>query len=624
MELTILPVGQKYLGCCSMTGSFMEKYCIPVIPTASIKRARLVSLMQSLSNRRILFIHAPAGYGKTTATVQWLAAKNLKAAWFSLDGYEASAANFYRSLLMAFLSCEVSEMNADLIQNTIGNNGFDAFPLEYTLELFTKLNFDEGPSAVVIDDFHLFQDSYVTLSLPVLRSRMPARVRFVILSRNPPEDMLNDYILKETIKQVSFEDLQFNKEEILKLFSKHGIKLSDYDAEKIQNQTIGWPAALSALILFGAESKKTSLYSNNKMNNKIKDNAYLYKYIKNQIYEFWDEETASTLLKTSICEFVSPELCERLTGRQNAWDTILRLSKKTGLAMGYGSESYRYQKLFRDFLTTELESDETIDKKSLYNIACLWYKEKGNITAALDMAVKSGDIPLLEDTVRLNSYEYGRFTIDVESYVQEVERNVLRKLPTEIIEKSPRLCLECCFAVYAMGALEESKKWILSVKKHVAFGTVTQPRDMFMAFFLFATDPEKDPWFMIRLLKQMDLKAEQLPTISLPGKKPLPAFTLTYNMPFYHKAQRDYAEISPSLREYISELSKYLPQVLSPYDELLILLIEGGVLFERYELIKAKECAWRAVKGAEGTTPELIFASLMLLCDIYWAEGNGL
>lgn len=601
-----------------MTASTIGKYNMPVISAAAIKRLRLVSQIQSLSARSILFVHAPVGYGKTTAAVQWLEARNMKSAWFSLDEYDASVSDFYRGLLMAFLNCNAGSGNAELLQGVISGESFDSLPFEHTLEVFTKFNFDNGPQAVVIDDFHLINDPYVALSLPILRSRMPVQVRLVVLSRNPPGNILKDYILKGMIRQISFEELQFTTEEVSKLFSKHGARLTEYDAAKIQNRTMGWPIALSALILSKSENGNLGLYFNRKND----DNVYLRNYIKNQIYDFWDEKTRNILLKTSVCEFITPDICEKLTGQKNAWNTIEHLSVKTGLVMRHGDESYRYQKLLRDFLMSELESDDTIDKNALYRDAGDWHKENGNIADALDMAAKCGDIPLLEDIVRLHSYAYGRFNIGVESYVQEVHSHVLRKLPAEIIESSPRLCLESWFATHAIGCYEESRKWMAAVKKHVSAGDVTRPEDMFMAFSQFAADPEKDPWFIISLLRQMDLKADQLPSSDAPGKIPIPAFTLTYNMPFYHKAQKDYSEVSPALDEYMESLSRYLPCVLSPYHRLLTLLIEGGVRLERYEPAKAKECALRACEMAETSTPELMFASLMLLSAVYWTEGN--
>lgn len=154
-----------------------------------------------------------------------------------------------------------------------------------------------------------------------------------------------------------------------------------------------------------------------------------------------------------------------------------------------------------------------------------------------------------------------------------------------------------------MGFHGESLKWMAAVKKHVSAGAVIQPEDMFMAFFQFAADPEKDPWLIISLLNQVDLIADQLLSFDVPGKIPVPAFTLTYNMPFYQKAQRDYSEISPELDKYIEPLSRHLPYVLSPYHELLSLLIEGGVRLERYETAKAKELARRACGAAENLRP---------------------
>lgn len=106
--------------------------------------------------------------------------------------------------------------------------------------------------------------------------------------------------------------------------------------------------------------------------------------------------------------------------------------------MRYGSESYRYQKLVRDFLMSELEAEAAIDKKALYRVASGWNREHGNILAAIDMASKCGDIPLLENIARLHSYAYGRFNIGVESYVRKYMPMFYASYPPKLLG-SPRV-----------------------------------------------------------------------------------------------------------------------------------------------------------------------------------------
>ncbi|MCL2698841.1 MAG: hypothetical protein FWE68_00860, partial [Defluviitaleaceae bacterium] len=589
--------------------SSIGKFSVPTISHAAVKRTRLISLIQSLSSRSILFVHAPIGYGKTTAAVQWLDARDMKAAWLSLDEYDVSAADFYRGLLMSFLNCNAKADNERLIQTTLGNENFDTSPLQHTLEVFARFDFTDGPNVAVIDNFHLLKDLSPALSLPILQSRLPVNVRLFVLSRVPPDDNIRDYLLKETIRQIPFEELQFTAEETGRLFSRHGIRLSSYDTEKIQSQTTGWPIALNALIFSRLDSKSADF----RLNVESNDAAYLRGCVKNQVQGFWDGGARNILLKTSVCNFITPALSENLTESPDAWDTLERFSHKTGLLMKYGAESYRYQALLREFLLSELEAGADIDRDLLYRRAGEWYKDYGNIPAALDMASKCGDIELLEDISRLHSYAYGSANIGVDTYAREIHRYVLSKLPADVIERSPRLCLESWFAAFSLGSYDESVKWMAAVRKHVEDGTLGHPDDIFMAFFQFAADPEKDPAFIISLLDQFGDISET---------ENIPAFTLTHNMPFYHKSLRDYSEISPALGEYMKELSVYLPKILRPYDELLMLLIEGGVRLERCELSEAKKLARRAYEIAEGLTPELMFSGAMLLCSVHWAEGN--
>jgi len=96
----------------------IERFSTPLLNDNIIQRIKIVMDIDRLSKRGILFIHSPAGYGKTTAVALWTRRKNT--AWFALDEYSCDAVEIYKRLLLA-LSCKVSA-------------SYDDAPLEYTLD----------------------------------------------------------------------------------------------------------------------------------------------------------------------------------------------------------------------------------------------------------------------------------------------------------------------------------------------------------------------------------------------------------------------------------------------------------------------------------------------------------
>ncbi len=587
----------------------MGKFCIPLLNKESIHRYQLIDTINTRIQCANLLIHAPAGYGKTTAILQWLLTTRRRAAWLSLDVYDTTASDFYSGLLNALCTCADASTRA-LILKEVDTPHFSDDPFYSTLDILSKTSPHFLPDVIVIDDFHLCNDAAVAMSLPILFQRLPQQTRLVIISRTPPPDELYDCAIKGILKEISLEDLQFSKQEISDFFDKHGIPMSGYHAERLQKQTLGWPAALSALTL-ACRDENATLF-----NDKITNSAYLIHYLKNHIHQIWDETTRSIFMKTAICDCITQGLGEAITERKDTWEILTSLCKKTGLIMKLDSNTYRYHALLKDFLLSELEANPHIDKPKLYINAALWYKENNHLLGGLDMAVKSGHLALVHDILRSKA-DYDRFTCSVEDFAETVNRDLLRKLPLDVIQNSYGLSLECFFTCFAVGLLDEAKKWMDVAKKSEARGLALNLDDSIISSLYHCIDPREDCWSILKLFEHINSDAMQTRS-----DKTMPAFTLTFNLPFFHKAQRDYSSISPDLPAYIAESKKQLLPVFGPVFELLLPLLEFGIAFEQNLLHKAKAGMLVAERNVTNSIPELRFSTLMLLCEIYWAEGN--
>src|SRR5208337_4936780 len=60
-----------------------------------VKRSRLLARLDSAADKRIIWISAPAGYGKTTLAANWLDARKLPCLWYQADEGDADIGTFY-------------------------------------------------------------------------------------------------------------------------------------------------------------------------------------------------------------------------------------------------------------------------------------------------------------------------------------------------------------------------------------------------------------------------------------------------------------------------------------------------------------------------------------------------
>jgi len=554
----------------------LEQFSLPVINTKKIiKRKGLMAQITESAYRSVLFIHAPAGYGKTTAAVQWISGR--KTAWFSLDEYSSQPVNFYKGIMSA-LSAKIPE-------------SFDAAPQELLIEAIQKIK--EYPDVLVIDDFHYCNDDRAAETLMMIRRRIPENTSFLVLSRNPPPEVLNKYILSGNVRQIS--GLRFSSDEVYDLFHKNNSAISRHDAEMLCNQTDGWAASLTAILM--SDSGEFA---------GVPDRNTLNQYLKSHV--FTHSELFNELKKCSVCETLNTGLCEALTGRADAWEAISSLAKKTGLVSRYGDDTCKFHDLLREFLRLELETDDRIDKPLLYKTAAYWYRENGDWIHALDMAAKSGDHGAMEETARIASERFNSLGVDITAYIHFVEKAFL-SIPTHIVEQYPRLSGVCFISSLMSRPFSEACMWVDVLEKQFENGLV-RSTDNISAAFQRAVDPRRSSWYVQEQFKrirgllegEMSTKHSNMVSISL-------------NFPFFHKAQRDYTDISRELPEYTAEFVNWLEPAAGPIVNVLAALIEAGVRYERGELSEAETVVESVVKNASGLSPELRFCVYTLYTE---------
>jgi|GEM_PF-2881586 len=564
--------------------SNLEQFSPPVINTGKIiKRKGLMAQITESAHRSVLFIHAPAGYGKTTAAVQWIGGR--KTAWFSLDEYSSQPVNFYKGILSA-LSAQ-SEIPG----------GFDAAPQETLIEAVQKIK--EYPDVFVIDDFHFCGDGFkqAAETLMLIRRRIPQKTAFLVLSRNAPPETLNKYIISGSVKQIS--GLQFTAGEVYDLFHKNNSAISRRDAEILCDRTGGWAASLTAILM--SDSGEFS---------GVLNRDTLNQYLKSQVFERFDD--FNELKKCSVCDFLNPQLCEEITGNAGTWDVIINLAKKTGLVSRYG-ETYKFHALLREFLRLELEADKSIDKPSLYKTAAYWYCENGEWVRSLEIAAKIGDNDIIDEFARKVAEKNECSGIDLEKWYKAIDKAFL-SVPVHIIEQYPRLSILCFIASFMLHSLNEACMWEDILERQFEKG-LTVTSDIISNAFQRSVDPRQSSWHVPEQFKRIS---------NVPGirEERTPMNSISLNFPFFHKAQRDYTDISRELPEYAAEFTKWLQPVAGPIINVLAVLIESGVRYERGELPEAERIAESVVKNAEKLTPELRFSAYALYMEILRVSGK--
>ncbi len=83
------------------------KLHIPRPRPSAVARPRLFERLDQGRRGRLILVCAPAGFGKTTLVVHWLAAQAVgRVAWLSLDEHDADPARFFAQFVAALQTVE--------------------------------------------------------------------------------------------------------------------------------------------------------------------------------------------------------------------------------------------------------------------------------------------------------------------------------------------------------------------------------------------------------------------------------------------------------------------------------------------------------------------------------------
>ena len=155
-----------------------------------IERRRVLEGLRRAEPRRLTVIHAPAGYGKTTLAVQWLAIlqdSGALVAWLGLHGDDVDPHWFLAHLLEAVRrALPAADESIDDLAALIEQNAEDV--QGYTLSTLLEVVGDhEGRVVLAFDDWHLVDEAAARRALVHLVDFAPPNLSIVLTSRRRPQ-----------------------------------------------------------------------------------------------------------------------------------------------------------------------------------------------------------------------------------------------------------------------------------------------------------------------------------------------------------------------------------------------------------------------------------------------------
>ena len=547
-----------------------------------ILRTGLIQKMRRA--KRNLFFHAPGGYGKTVAARQWIASVRGKTADMILGEADNDAGVLYRRLARRLASLTGTRRTAP----------DTALSLSDFLEIIRSLPTKHSRCHLFVDDLHVLKNEDVLSSLPLLASRLPEYVRLCLASRSEPGVAL---LATGLFTVLGADDFRFTPEEVEWLGAE---KERDLSAEQIRSllaRTGGWAMYLSA-ILSGGEQDATF--------------QPLARYLETQVWEALDPVLQTCLPQLAVPTEITAELAERLTGRTDGALFLERLVKKENVFLyPVDTPAWRFHDIFREFLLERLPRVLPPEElRRLNDVTAEWHYEQGDLYMATRYFFQNRDHAGINRCMRAsNYYDATAGSMSVETSLSFNQQYLLNLTP-DFIAENPYLTSEYAFTRYLDGDASEflrGNDMLYAMLPEIA---ENHPDVVETVGFMGALD------FREPLREYVRKVAEEM-LGTMPEKEDgeeAHTNTLTMNLPFYHRSQRDYSEYFELNEEDLRIYREGIGRMIGPDWRVMEQALIAGIQYERGELLPAARHALNGHAFIQGTThPEAAFCAKMIL-----------
>ena len=350
-------------------------------PRAQVPTVARNGLLDRLtwSEEPLILVSAPAGYGKTTLLRQWVERAERPTAWVQLEPLHNDPI-----ALLCYLADALGEI-APLTPELRGLLGRRDAPIEdRVLPTLSAALEVAPPFLLVLDDAHHLIRSTCWRYVRVLLDALPPGGRLAIASRTEPPIPLARMRATGLIGEVGVTDLRLTPGETADLLRLHQRDASGDELDSLLSSTEGWATGVYLSILAGDSSAPATPHG---------DLHQIAAYLTSEVLDRQPPDLQEFLLRTSILDQLSADLCRAVTGRRDAHELLELLARENLFVtpLDDRDEWFRYHHLFAELLRAQLDRRAPADTDALHRRAASWYEARDDLERAVRHSAAAGD-----------------------------------------------------------------------------------------------------------------------------------------------------------------------------------------------------------------------------------------
>ncbi|MCP4141241.1 MAG: hypothetical protein GY755_13320 [Chloroflexi bacterium] len=474
---------------------------IPSLRPDLIQRPHLVKKINQGLDQGMIFISAPAGFGKSTLITEWAVQSTRPVGWISLDETENDPISFL-TYLVASIQTVIPEFGKSITGN-IQSPGMSS-PTNLAISMINELVDVQKHFAVVLDDFHLISDVETSSLIKFLIEHQPPAMQLIIASRKWYPTYLARLIASGEMIHFSDTDLRFEDIEVSEFLKFHFKKeISEPEVAALNERIEGWIAGLNMLVLPFVQSNKTNI----NLALFLKSNRYVSEYFVEEILENQPKNVQNFLMVTSILGKFNGEICNYLLGIENSQEIVDKFDRNGVFVISLDDDRiwFRYHHLFAELLSNKFAIESPTEKNINHLKASNWLEQNEFYEDAIEQAFQAGSDKRIAELLRKYLYHF---------WIKGQTGQViywLRQLPPAFFELAPDLFLIWADSAQLNNDFILSKTMLTRFEEHVDLPSLKEATSSLYSYYLnikafcdfFGNGPDQEnPKLMIRLLEE--------------------------------------------------------------------------------------------------------------------------
>ena len=409
-----------------------SKLLVPSV-AGLLHRPRVCQTIEHGLKCKLTMVYAPAGYGKTSALVDFAQRSPVPLCWYTADERDRDLGMFVEYLVGAIR--EQFPSFGKRTQATLASLSGDIFhdPTSIVGELVNEILEIATSFIVVVDNYDALDGAFgIRTFVHRLLEVLPSNCHLVFVSRVLANVPVTHLVAKRQLVGLTAQDLRFTPEEIRELLRLSHVEISESQAQAIAVNSEGWITGALLLTDLLREGARATLIDAERATTET------YDYLAREVLSRQPPDIQHFLRTSVVLREMSLRLCREVLQIQEPRSLLAELERRNLFITRFGKGSaatYRYHNLFRNFLHERLHMDAPARYTNLHLRAARRFEQDNDVEEAVYHYLTAEAYPqatALMERVSMEWFTRGRI---------ETILHWAQELPEEIRVQAPRLSL---------------------------------------------------------------------------------------------------------------------------------------------------------------------------------------